>query len=67
MTHPEPPVGSIVVLRSPSTGELISAQHKAYGDEPPAWHPFDVLTPFGWADLIDGRELVAVHTPDAAA
>lgn len=66
LLYPEPPIGSVVVLRSATTGVLLSAQRKVYAGEPVAWHEFDVLAARSWDDLIAGRDIVAVHTPDGA-
>lgn len=66
-TPAEPPVGSVAVLRSPTSGALITAVRKAYSGEDPAWYEFDDLKSRSWAVLIDGREIVAVHTPDVAS
>lgn len=63
----EPPAGAVAVLRSPSTGALIVAQCRTYPNAEAAWYEFDRLAPSSWPDLIEGREVVAVHTPDGAA
>jgi hypothetical protein len=61
----EPAVGAVVVLRSPSTGALIPVLCQPRGAQ--KWFDLIEATFSDWADLIEGREIIAVHTPDGAA
>jgi hypothetical protein len=56
---PEPPIGSVVVLRLPSTG-LWPAKRYATG-----WRFTTSGVTYTWPDLIDGFEIVAIHEREA--